>query len=313
MLELTAFDRFVPVHVSGADAFAFMQGQLTTDLKKLSATQAALGAACSAQGRVQTLLVVLERPEGMILLLQSEFAEQTVARFRATTLSSKVNFEPAPLGIAAFLTGEVANAPVDLPLSQGACATLGSVTWLRFWGADERYLVVAPRTSFLARAEGGPELMSAWQRSDVLNGVPWIHAKTRGYFVPQTINLDLLGAVSFEKGCYIGQEVVARARRSGVPRRMLGFSANCSVPSPGTELLNDGAVVGEVVDATSTGSETRLLAAVDIDQAQSALSLREISNSRLTRVPLPYEVPLQRPAPRVMPGLAPAPSAPPRR
>jgi folate-binding protein YgfZ len=294
MLEITAFETFVPVLISGSDALGFMQGQITADLRKLGPTEAVFGACCNAQGRVQTLVTVLKRQEGIVLLLQFEMAERMLDRFRAATLSSKVSFERAPWVITPLFGESATRLGHDLPGAPGACKTFGDATWLRFWGAEERYLVIGPAAAFRTLVEGGSAVALAWRRGDVMSGLPWIHAATQNSFVPQTINLDLLGGVSFDKGCYVGQEVVARARRSGVHRRMFGFSSACAPPAPGTEVVSDGDVVGEVVDAVSFGAGARLLVAVDLGRTAAQLSLRDIANSQLTAVRLPYGVPLDR-------------------
>jgi folate-binding protein YgfZ len=298
MLELTAFESFVPVLVSGTDALAFMQGQLTADLRKLGPAQAVLGACCNAQGRVQSLVAVFERREGMGLLLPFELAERLLGRFKLAILSSKVRFDPAPWSVSPVFAGDATRAGRELPAAPGACTTSGDVSWLRFWGAEERYLAIGPASGVRTPVEKSAELTLAWRRSDVMNGLPRIHAATQNSFVPQTINLDLLGAVSFDKGCYVGQEVVARARRGGVPRRMFGFTVAGAPPEPGTAVLSQSEVVGEVVDAVSFGAGSRLLAAVDLAQTSAPLSLRDFENSELTQVSLPYGVPLERPAPK---------------
>jgi folate-binding protein YgfZ len=294
MPEVSAFETFVPILVSGSDALPFMQGQITADLGKLTPAKAVFGACCNAQGRVQTLVTVVERQEGMVLLLPVELAERVLDRYRAATLSSKVRFERAPWIIAPLFGESATQLGHDLPDAPGACKTLGDVTSLRFWGAEERYLVIAPAAALRALAEEASALALAWRRSDVMSGLPWIHAATQNSFVPQTINLDLLGGVSFDKGCYVGQEVVARARRSGVHRRMFGFSSACAPPAPGTEVSSDGDVAGEVVDAVSFGAGSRLLVAVDLARTAALLSLRDVANSQLTVAALPYSVPLDR-------------------
>jgi folate-binding protein YgfZ len=305
MLEVTAFDSFVPVLVNGSDALAFLQGQLTADLRQLGPTRALFGAACNAQGRVQTVVTLLERREGMVLLLQQAFAERTVARFRAIALSAKVSFELVPWGVAALFPDAATSAGHELPAQPGTCMTAGDVTWLRFWGPEERHLVIAPDPALRALTGETPDLACAWRRSDVMSGLPRIHAATQNSFVPQMINLDVLGGVSFDKGCYVGQEVVARARRGGVSRRMFGFSAACEPAAPGTEVLSlEGVVTGAVVDAVSSPTGSSLLAVVDLDQASAALSLRDLAHSELTLAPLPYAVPVERPARTGRAGLA---------
>ncbi|HEY6879598.1 MAG TPA: tRNA-modifying protein YgfZ, partial [Polyangiales bacterium] len=121
-----------------------------------------------------------------------------------------------------------------------------------------------------------------------------VYPETQSSFVPQMLNLDLLGGIAFDKGCYVGQEIVARARRNGVPRRMFRFSAPCPPAPPGTPVIHGDADVGELVDAVASHAGSDLLAVVNLDKVSAALALRGVAHSKLTLAALPYEVPLER-------------------
>jgi folate-binding protein YgfZ len=118
-------------------------------------------------------------------------------------------------------------------------------------------------------------------------GIPHVFPETHEAFVAQMLNLDTLGGISFEKGCYTGQEIIARAHfRGAVKRRMFRFAAPCSPPIPGTRLLVDGDPAGDVVYAAQTDQGCELLAVVSLAHAESTLNLD--AAVPLTKLSLPY-------------------------
>lgn len=295
MLEVTPLESLVPVAITGKDARNFMQAQITGDIKKLTPEQAIWGAKCTPQGRVQMLVTLIDRPDDTLLaLFQAAQSEETLARLNKTKLASKIAFESSSLVLAPISAADAQTLVETLPTAPGASKTVGEITVLRWWGPTERYLLIAPPSAVSVRPTSSEEAL-AWRRSDVVAGIPQVYPETNNSFVPQNLNLDLLSGVAYDKGCYIGQEVVARAKRNGVPRRMLAFSAPCAAPPPGTIVLAGETEAGEVVDAVPSQSGCTLLAVVETENATAALALRGISDSNLIPTVLPYEVPLTKP------------------
>ncbi|HEY0469495.1 MAG TPA: hypothetical protein VGC79_35140 [Polyangiaceae bacterium] len=294
MLRVAPLESFVPIRVQGADARTFMQGQLSYDVRKLTSEKAVWGGHCTGQGRVVLVMTLLEREEGIVLLCDSTSANGLLASLRARIFSSKVSFEPLPLAIAAVSAGDVLGLVNRLPQSPGECAGSGQVTVVRWWGAKPRFLLVTPQAQIHALPDEGERQALAWRESDIMDCLPRIFPETERAFVPQMLNLDLLQGISYDKGCYTGQEVVARARRGGVPRRMFRFSAGCVAPRPGTVVVHDEAEVGLVVDAVPSATGCELLAVVDLTQLSAGLSLRGIESSDLALSALPYDVPRER-------------------
>jgi tRNA-modifying protein YgfZ len=227
---------FAPIVVSGPDARAFLQGQLTCDLDLLDKDKPLLACVNSAQGRVQAVFEVQEQDDVVRLLVIASMAERTVQRLRKYVLRSKVK--------------------IDLANDDNENST-------RFAGHD----------SLL-------ETLRA--------GIPHVLPETYEAFVAQMLNLDMLGGISFEKGCYTGQEIIARAHfRGAVKRRMFRFALNGPPPAPGTRLLANKEHAGDVVYAAATESGSELLAVVSLAQAELALTLDQ-SRAVLERLPLPY-------------------------
>jgi tRNA-modifying protein YgfZ len=277
------------IGVEGTDARKFMQGQLTCDVRKLTPGLSLLGGCTTGQARVQAVVTLFERGAGLGILLPRALAGDLVARFVKSTFASKVSFSlcDSAVGWLADPAAHGLSVPDDAP---GATRGGEGVTVIRFWGCAERYVVVAEDRP-IAPAEDGGRAARAFYEACVREGIPMVHAATSGQFVPQMLNLDLLGAVSYDKGCYVGQEVVARARRGGVPRRTFAFTVAGAPPAPGTPVLGEVGEVGSVLEAAGDGAASELLAVVDLAALGGALY---VGGLVLSPAPLPYVVPLER-------------------
>jgi folate-binding protein YgfZ len=280
------------VLVTGSDARKFLQGQLTNDVRTLSAERALLSGVTTAQGRVLALATLVERPEGIIVVLPAALTQAIVERWRAHVLNAKVCLEVGRW-VAAGMTAPAEAGPGAPPQTPGECRHRDDQSLLRWWGVGERYLLLAPSPSSASGGEASPSLCLEWRRADLVSGIPHVQPATQASFIPQMLNLDLIGAVSFGKGCYVGQEVVARAQRSGISRRMRRFVAACPPPALGARVVDGEGVAGEVVDAVSSGSGSDVLVVLDLDKVGCPLWL-EGEPEPLEPAALPYSVPLER-------------------
>jgi hypothetical protein len=128
-----------------------------------------------------------------------------------------------------------------------------------------------------------------WQLAGIRAGLPQVYPQTHESFVAQMLNLDLLNGVSFEKGCYTGQEIIARTHfRGAIKRRMFRFECACPPPVPGTRILIGEQHAGDVVDAAATSAGCELLAVINLAQQDAALKLE--GSAQLKKLPLPYSV-----------------------
>ncbi|MCL2076454.1 MAG: folate-binding protein [Betaproteobacteria bacterium] len=234
--------------VAGLDARAFLNGQLTNDLLNLPADNAQLSALCTAQGRVIANFLLYARPmpegaEAIRLILSADLASTLPQRLGRYVLRAKVTFADEPLshlGIsgagakseAARLTGILAAAGLpDMPSAPLAVTHKGDNSLLRLPDNDRLILSVpsAHLDDIRRKLEESLPIVATdiWHWLDVRHVLPWVSAATSEAFVPQMMNLEKLGAVSFRKGCYTGQEVVARAQHLGqVKRRLYRVDSN---------------------------------------------------------------------------------------
>ena len=208
------------ISVVGADAFDFLQNQLTNDLTLLESEAEILAAWCNPKGRVIWFGTVQAIESGYALSVAAEIAEDVVSRLTVFRFRSKVEFSIDESGTV-----------------------------------DAEFLIE--------------------------NGYPFIGLAQTEQFTPHMLNLDLLGAVSVDKGCYPGQEVVARTHYRGATKRRLMRFESTEPVSPGDKVNDGERDVGEVLNAVGT----QLLAVVPVEKAAESLIIREIA---LLHLPLPY-------------------------
>ena len=217
--------------VSGADAFDFLQAQLSNDLRLLDDRDELLAAWCNPKGRVICILRVQRSDDGYLLFLPTELAESVQKRLTLFRFRSRVEFEVGPA------------SPDELGIE---CSTSD---WL------------------LANLQGGrPEVWQAQSEE----------------FTPHMLNLDLAGAVSFDKGCYPGQEIVARTHYRGATRRRTHRFRSSGPVAAGDKVSDGERDIGEVLNAIGTD----LLAVISSDKADAALS---VDGVKLEHLPLAYD------------------------
>ncbi|RMD80320.1 MAG: folate-binding protein [Gammaproteobacteria bacterium] len=308
----------------GADAASFLQGQLTADLREVEAGRSRLAAHCTPQGRVRALYRVLAREdEGacgeLLLFLPEDLLEQALAALRRYVLMARVELEPAGeawvrLGYAdpqgeARLARALEAEPEALPREADGVARVPGpegqgVTVVRLHGPRPRFLLLGERPAMERLWErldvhAAPVGAPAWELLEVLAGEPQVYPQTTELFLPQMLNLDLLGGVSFSKGCYTGQEVVARTRHLGrLKRRMrrLRCPGRDEPPPPGAALHSPAwradEAAGTVVRAASDpDGGCELLAVIPHELAGAPLHLEGPQGPACELLPLPYPLP----------------------
>ncbi len=268
--------------VSGSDARTFLQGQVTADLAALTPERIVLAACNSAQGRVQAVLWMIERPEGIAILLNRDLLDSISTRLRRYVLRAKVAIEAGRLHVGLLERDEAHDSAGSDRLHR----LDGDVSLLQ-WSGHRQDLVVSPH----APSDADPNRALAWHIDHLRAGLPQIYSETYERFVAQMLNLDVLDGISFTKGCYTGQEIIARTHyRGAIKRRMFRFRTDAAPPSPGTRILAGEQHAGDVVDSVATASGTELLAVVSLAQAHEALRLEAADANDLEHLSLPYEV-----------------------
>lgn len=264
---------------TGPDAEAFLQGQVTQDVPLLRDGRTLLAACCTPQGRALALAWLRRSGDAIYALLPGELADALLVHLRRFVLRSKVALERAE--------GRLLVATVDARSTPGPRAPADAV---------EFRLTERRRVLLLPPGPGGLEVPAAslddWRLADIRDGIPELLAATSGAFVPQMLNLDCLGGISFAKGCYTGQEIVARTQFLGrIKRRTLRFAlAGGPVPQPGERLLDGDSGAGEVLVAAATPEGAEMLAVVSLEQSDRPLRLATRPDRALEQQPLPYSL-----------------------
>lgn len=264
------------IRATGADVDAFLQGQLSNDVRQVRADRAQLSSLNSPKGRLLAILHLLREGDGLLLELPRALVEAVLKRLSLYVLRSKVKLAEAVDRVGIGVAGPdapVALAAVGLPAPTAPleCAWNGDLAVVRRLGPAPRYSLLAPveRAADLwqrLRAQASPVGTQAWKLLDVEAGVPAIYPETQDRFVAQMCNLDTLGGISFDKGCYTGQEVVARVHYRGAVKRHMTkvLTLESGLPPGAPFALPDGRA-GEVVESAPhpNGGTVALVVAAD--------------------------------------------------
>ena len=275
------------VAVSGPEAASFLQGQLTNDVPALTATASQLGSHCSPKGRMLASFRVFMIDETIYLQLPRPKVDAMVKRLRMYLLRTKATVEDAsdllcPIGVAGECALSVLEALVDaVPQQDDALTRSGDAVVMRVPGPVPRFEILGPPSAMETLWDGlakSATLVDAdfWALLNIRAGIPCVFPETSDAFVPQMANLQLLGGVSFKKGCYTGQEVVARMQYLGKLKRRM-YRALVSVenpPLPGDTLhcpsRSSGQATGKIVDArVNIDGDYEVLAVVEIEAAEN--------------------------------------------
>jgi folate-binding protein YgfZ len=294
------------IRVRGADAVKFLQGQLTNDVATMSPNDVRLAGFCSAKGRLQASFIVWKVAQDELLLACSaSLLAPTLKRLSMFVLRAQCKLSDASAELTVF--GAVGRSAQGLVGDTAVMHTRplegadhGTVVRLHDVHGMARCMLVLDANSPRESLTNLPALsLPAWQRLEVESGVPIIEAATFEKFVPQMLNYELVGGVDFQKGCYPGQEIVARSQYRGtIKRRMFLFSVDAAA-SAGQEVFHSedasqpaGMVVNSAPSDSGSGSialvETKL-AAID----NGSLHLGAPDGPILHLGALPYAVPTE--------------------
>lgn len=228
------------IKVEGEDAAKFIHGQLTQDFSLLGLDSARLAAFCSAKGRMQASFIGLKRSTGEILLICSrDLLPTTLKRLSMFVMRAKARLSDATEQYALFgLAGDAIQTIAGHADSAWAKADFGDVTVVNLYPADgtPRQLWIAPMGT--PAPAGSPLAEDLWAWSEVRSGIATLTTPLVEAFVPQMLNYESIGGVNFKKGCYPGQEVVARSQFRGTLKRRTGLVHCDSALAPADEIFS---------------------------------------------------------------------------
>ena len=306
-LTLMTLDDWALATLTGADAEKYLQGQVTTDVAQLTEHQHLLAAHCDPKGKMWSNLRLFRRQDGFALIERRSLRDAQLTELKKYAVFSKVTIAPDDehvlLGVAGFQArAALNNLFSELPDAEKQVVSEGETSILWFEHPAERFLLVtdaatAERVTEALRGEAQLNNSQQWLALNIEAGLPVIDAVNSAQFIPQATNIQALGGISFKKGCYTGQEMVARAKFRGANKRALWTLAGRAsrVPEAGEDLeLKMGENwrrTGTVLAAVQL-DDGRLLVQVVMNndmEADSVFRVRDDANT-LSIEPLPYSL-----------------------
>lgn len=288
--------------VRGPDAARFLQGQVTCNLDYLDQHTSSLGARCTPKGRMISSFRILQDGDGYLLALASELLEAQLTDLKKYAVFSKSTLTDESAAWVRFgLSGGdsvLLTLGLDLPQQADAVARANGLLAIRLPGGRAELWAPAEQHETLRRhlsAQLREAPLNDWLLGQVRAGIGQVFGATRELFIPQMINLQAVGGVSFKKGCYTGQEIVARMQYLGkLKRRLQRLSMpGKDLPAVGSDLLSPvhGSSVGEVVLAAQTTEGIELLAVLQEDAAADGrIHLESLAGPALSLLDLPYKL-----------------------
>ena len=289
----------------GEDTATFLQGQLTNDVRALHADGAQWNGLCSPKGRLLGNFLMWRQGEDTCLQLAGDLTASVLKRLSMFILRAKVKGRDASdETVRVVVAGPQAATAVHAAMGTVPEAPMRSAAVANGWvvrvGADKFVLSIAPGAAESVwqtlRPSVTPVGAPVWDWLRLTAGIPMIVAATQEQFVPQMVNYEVLGGVSFQKGCYTGQEIVARSQYLGKLKRRMVLAHVDAEATPGDSLYSadlDGQASGTVVNAApAPGGGYDLLAVAQVESAATqTLHLRALDGPALALKPLPYALP----------------------
>lgn len=259
-----------PVEVTGADALTFLHGQFTSDVMGLAPGGVQFSAWCDARGRVVTTLLLARMPQRLVLFLPAALCSAFVERIQRFRLRAAVEFRDRSSDWTCIGLAGAGPDTDDFP-PPGRVSELDDLVRVSLPGISPARTVVTGEPGLVTElyqsleAHLPPAPSDNWRARDDADGIAWLNTEASGEYLPQELGLDRLGGLSYSKGCYPGQEIIARVRYRGQVKRGLALVAlDAEVPpGPGTALSAGATRKGHLLEAHS-GAEITGLAVLDM-------------------------------------------------
>lgn len=262
--------------IAGRDAATFLQGQMTCNINDISDTKSSLGAICNPKGKVISTFLLVKDGDAFLMVLPQALLAAVQKRLQMYVLRADVRLidstdERCLIGLregepqvddaqkSVFATTRQATIAVDFDKRRLLIVSLDQAQSV--W-SEQLALGFVPETS------------AQWRYFDIIAGIPWLTAATSEAFIPQMLNLDKLGGISFNKGCYTGQEIVARTHYLGKAKREM-FVAECATlsepPEPNASIIDDSGdteqSAGKVLCAQRLGNSCYMLIVLQVSDS----------------------------------------------
>jgi len=302
-LHICPLDYQAIFSISGPDSENFLQGQLTCDIQEVIKNGSSIGAHCNPKGGILSTMRVIKQDSGYLLRTNSENFEQTLtglnkymmfSKAQSTDISSsRVGFGIFGDKASEFLMTEFDSAPlIDNQVVESNNTVIVKVPGERY----EVWMEVNEAKQWLSCTAVQEKLLSSahWHKLDIINGIADIYPASSGDFIPQMCNLQAVGGVSFQKGCYTGQEIITRLHFRGKLNKQLVLATFQQSPQQlslciGQNIVNsDQKIVGKLLQSSCVENECYLQLIINHRDADQALFLE--NGIELQPLPLPYSL-----------------------
>ena len=279
--------------ITGKDAATLLQGQITCNIHDITQTQGSLGAMCNPKGRAISTFLLINTSDEFLMVLPKELLETVKKKLQMYILRSQVSIIDKSESLCLIGLYD-SGSPDPRPLFASHQENHQSI---KLSPTESRYLFILPPeqaqafwTEQLDHHGFQPDDSSQWRYLDIIAGIPWLSAATSEEYIPQMLNLDKLGGISFTKGCYTGQEIVARTHYLGKTKREM-FLAECATQTPppaNAVIIDDNAGadteqgVGKVLLAQKHQQSCKMLIVLQVSDTHSyQLKLRDSPQDRI--------------------------------
>jgi folate-binding protein YgfZ len=299
-LSATELPDYSLIRISGADRTEFLQGQLTQDINAVTGGKSSLTGWATAKGRLLMTGQLLAWQGSFFLPVPKEISASLIRKFTMFILRAKVTVDAADYRVAGIFglsidrQQQIGGLTIDP--APGTTVATDEICIARLMGDPSRAWLIGEERQSRGMINVQPidrQHSPSWELSNIRAGLPVIRQATSEAFVPQMVNLDLIGGISFTKGCYIGQEIVSRTQNLGrIKRRMYLFATDAKLEvSAGMSIYGTDGATGKIVAAAHSRTGTEILAVIAIADSDARWFADHERSVLLVRNNLPYAIP----------------------
>lgn len=292
--KIFTLNHLTVINVAGQDAAKFLQGQLTCDVTRLTESQAGIASFCNPKGRVISTLLIVKTADAFLLILPASLLHKVFKKLQMYILRSAVQLSDCSDNLPLYGL----HCPPDtasLPQENFAAIAVENTIVVKLPASSPRYLCIGKTSELPVEALGLTGFsrgeLDEWRDLDILSGFPWFEDSQSELYIPQMLNIDTLGGISFSKGCYTGQEIIARTHYLGKTKRGLFPAAidSMETPASGMAVINSDTQqgIGHVLIAQTHSQQTRMLLVLQTEDAEADKLILDDAKQTTVKI-LPY-------------------------
>ena len=293
---------FSAISIKGEDRYSYLQGQVTCDVNSLEEKKLLIGSHCDAKGKVLSVFRLIEQDDSLLLIQPKSTLSASLSELKKFGVFAKVDITEADISLMAFIGKQSAAILTSnigqLPDENSPVKHLENSVLIYITGAPERFLLVennADTATFIAKLALSEVDQNTWTLTEMLSGVPVLTESSVQAYVPQMINLDKLDGISFDKGCYLGQETVARMQYLGKNKKAMTLATAVVNEVPASLVVEkqvgeNWRTAGDLVNSYASDDGTcyvQLVTANDLDE-ETKLRFKEQPETLLSLQATPY-------------------------